>query len=95
VPQIDLRKALLIVHHLQEAAQVSAAQISQLLNRLGCEVATLNLAEHPESAELEINNLADVDLAVSLGGDGCMLRSVLLVGDADVPVLGVNYGRLG
>jgi len=95
VPQIDLRKALLIVHPLQEAAQGSAEQISQWFHSQGVEVDTLNLAEHPESADLEINNLADVDLAVSLGGDGCMLRSVLLVGDADVPVLGVNYGRLG
>ena len=37
----------------------------------------------------------DVVLAVSLGGDGTMLRTVDLVDDADVPVLGVNVGQLG
>jgi NAD+ kinase len=37
----------------------------------------------------------DLDLAVSLGGDGTMLRTVDLVADAGVPVLGVNLGHLG
>ena len=36
-----------------------------------------------------------VDLAVSLGGDGTMLRTVDLVGPAGIPVLGVNLGHLG
>ena len=40
--------------------------------------------------------LADgVDLAVSLGGDGTMLRTVDLVAGDEVPVLGVNVGLLG
>jgi NAD+ kinase len=34
-------------------------------------------------------------LAVSLGGDGTMLRAVSLVSRAGVPLLGVNLGRLG
>jgi NAD+ kinase len=36
-----------------------------------------------------------LDLAVSLGGDGTMLRTVDLVAGAGVPVLGVNIGQLG
>ena len=38
---------------------------------------------------------AGLDLAVSLGGDGTMLRTIDLVGRYDVPVLGVNVGHLG
>ena len=37
----------------------------------------------------------DLVLAVSLGGDGTMLRTVELVAEAGVPILGVNVGRLG
>lgn len=36
-----------------------------------------------------------VDVAVSLGGDGTMLRTVALVARRDVPVIGVNFGQLG
>jgi NAD+ kinase len=36
-----------------------------------------------------------LDLAVSLGGDGTMLRTVDLVSPHGVPVLGVNLGHLG
>ena len=36
-----------------------------------------------------------LDLVVSLGGDGTLLRALGLVLAAEVPVLGVNAGRLG
>lgn len=36
-----------------------------------------------------------LDLAVSLGGDGTMLRTVDLVAGAGVPILGVNVGQMG
>jgi NAD+ kinase len=38
---------------------------------------------------------ADLVLAVALGGDGTMLRTVDAVADRGVPVLGVNVGQLG
>ena len=37
----------------------------------------------------------DADLALSLGGDGTMLRTIKLLDGADVPVIGVNVGVLG
>ncbi|MGH9040954.1 MAG: NAD(+)/NADH kinase [Acidimicrobiia bacterium] len=39
--------------------------------------------------------VAGLSFAVSLGGDGTMLRTVDLVGAEGVPILGVNMGHLG
>lgn len=35
------------------------------------------------------------DLIFSLGGDGTFLESILLVGETEIPILGINMGRLG
>ena len=35
------------------------------------------------------------DLALSLGGDGTFLRTAQWVGDAGIPILGINAGHLG
>lgn len=37
----------------------------------------------------------DLDLCIGLGGDGTLLDTVALVGRSQIPVLGINLGRLG
>jgi NAD+ kinase len=53
---------------------------------------------HTAVSALQADGTASVvgaDLLVSLGGDGTLLRSVETARDSQVPVLGVNIGRLG
>lgn len=40
-------------------------------------------------------DLPQVDFMLSLGGDGSMLGAVSLVKDSDLPIAGINFGRLG
>lgn len=37
----------------------------------------------------------DVDFVISIGGDGTLLETVTHVGSSEIPILGVNSGRLG
>lgn len=37
----------------------------------------------------------DADLAVSIGGDGTFLNTAAIIGDSNIPILGINTGRLG
>jgi len=46
--------------------------------------------------QVETDKLAgEVDLMLVLGGDGTMIATARLIGDQEVPVLGINYGGLG
>ncbi|MGH9905699.1 MAG: NAD(+)/NADH kinase [Pyrinomonadaceae bacterium] len=54
-------------------------------NETGCAVESL------EPLELAAN----VGLMLVLGGDGTMIATARMIGDTDVPVLGVNFGGLG
>lgn len=37
----------------------------------------------------------EIDCLISLGGDGTILDAVTLVRDTGIPILGINFGRLG
>jgi NAD+ kinase len=40
-------------------------------------------------------DLNDIDFFFSLGGDGTLLESVTHIGEREIPILGINTGRLG
>ena len=37
----------------------------------------------------------DIDFVFSLGGDGTILDAVSWIGDKEIPIVGINFGRLG
>ena len=89
----------LVVHRLRPEAVRVAQEAATWLRERGHDVRMA-----PEEAdELDLRDCAcepeklaaGLDLAVSLGGDGTILRTVELVAKDGVPVLGVNIGRLG
>lgn len=38
---------------------------------------------------------SDTEIVLSIGGDGTILDSVVMVGDSEIPIFGINFGRLG
>jgi NAD+ kinase len=87
------------LHHEQRDAVDLARDASAWLGERGHEVrlpkADAELAGLSELACPDDELCFGLDVAVSLGGDGTMLRTVDQVSDQQVPVIGVNLGRLG
>ncbi len=89
----------LVVHHERPEAADLARSTAAWLSAAGHEVRV----PAADAATVGLDGLAvepvvfgtGLDLAVSLGGDGTMLRTVDLVATDEVPVLGVNIGHLG
>ena len=57
--------------------------------------AELQEAFYPDGQVPGAETLADLDLAVSMGGDGTLLRCAQLVAEHGVPILPVNLGTVG
>jgi NAD+ kinase len=89
----------LFLHHERPEAGELAADASGWLTQRGHEVRMP--AADAAAAGLDRFGCPDddlvegLDVAVSLGGDGTMLRTVETVAPAGVPVIGVNLGQLG
>lgn len=49
----------------------------------------------PQDVTLLRDDEFDADIAISMGGDGTFLETARRVGNKEIPILGVNMGRLG
>ena len=49
----------------------------------------------PEPEEFITGNEFSADIAISFGGDGTLLRTAGRIGRKQIPILGINAGRLG
>lgn len=63
--------------------------LSHLLDNFGFKKEYKTISKTEELKQLKINVL------LSIGGDGTILSSAVLIKDSNVPILGVNLGRLG
>jgi NAD+ kinase len=75
----SVKRATIIAHGRPERVAEAHARVERLAAEAG----------------LELTDDDDVELAIVLGGDGTMLRALKRFLGTQVPVLGVNYGRVG
>lgn len=54
-----------------------------------------NISLNDFSIYQEKDNLSHLDCMITLGGDGTLLEALTHVGSTEVPILGINTGRLG
>jgi NAD+ kinase len=88
-----------VLHHERELAAELVRDAAGWLLAEGHEVrlpgADADIAGLPELGWSGDQLGEGLDLAVSLGGDGTMLRTVELVAASGAPILGVNVGQMG
>jgi NAD+ kinase len=75
----SVKRATIFAHGRPETVAEARARVERLAADAGVELADAD----------------DVDLAIVLGGDGTMLRALKRFLGTGVPVLGVNFGRVG
>jgi NAD+ kinase len=88
-------RAAVITHGRPEAIGGALERLERVASEAGVELllpgdeqAKHGLTDHDERVQ-------DADLAVVLGGDGTMLRALARLLGTSVPVIGVNFGRVG
>lgn len=82
-----------ILHHPRKPESLDlAGQMEQFLRSAGVDETWRHSAWDSEVIK---SRLPDVDLLITLGGDGTMLRAARLGAAFNVPMLGVKMGRLG
>jgi len=89
-----VKRAAVITHGKPQAIGSALARLATVAREAGVELQLA--AEESEKHGLEPANAdTDVDIAVVLGGDGTMLRALTRYLGTGVPVIGVNFGRVG
>ena len=83
-----------------EGIEDHLTQLADLISKLGCEIfieaATakhININGYPTKKVEEF--IGTIDLAIVLGGDGTMLGIGRQLAGSNVPLVGINMGRLG
>jgi NAD+ kinase len=74
-----VKRATIVTHGRPETVAEADAKVEELAAEAG----------------VELTDGDDADLAIVLGGDGTMLRALKRFLGGNVPVLGVNFGRVG
>ena len=101
MPSKEIKRVGVIVKPNHDEAWKTACELTDWLESRGISVVGKPRVHDESLKECDIRSVADEefgsesDLIVVLGGDGTMISTARLVGDADVLVLGINYGSLG
>ncbi|MCK9160855.1 MAG: NAD kinase [Bacteroidaceae bacterium] len=97
-------KFAIIGNTFQPKKCVQTAQLFNILRKKGAEIAVCkdfyeflvrDLKMDIHADELFENRDFDADMVLSMGGDGTFLKTANRVGDKNIPILGINTGRLG
>ena len=88
-------RAAVVTHGKPQTIGPALARLANVARETGVQLVMDATESEKHGVDPADGNGADVDLAVVLGGDGTMLRGLTRFLGTGVPVIGVNFGRVG
>jgi len=89
------RRAVVFINPSRAEAVRAAEELAQILTSQGFELVTPTDVSIANIAQVSIDEIGDVEVAVVLGGDGTILRGAEVTLTRDIPLLGINLGHVG
>jgi NAD+ kinase len=90
-----VRRATIVTHGKAETIGPALARVESVARQAGVELVFPEDERAKHHLAAPETDPLDADIAVVLGGDGTMLRALNRFLDTNVPVIGVNFGRVG
>lgn len=97
-----MKQLLIFGNRYQQDDTTTVLSLLQHLRERGLEIAVereyLSFLYHGGAADVasfQVDDVPPADMAVSLGGDGTFLTTVMWVARQGMPILGINMGHLG
>ena len=90
-----VKRAAVVTHGKPQTIGPALARLTTVAREAGVELRLGEDESAKHGLDPENGDSSDVDIAVVLGGDGTMLRALGRYLGAGVPVIGVNFGRVG
>ena len=89
------RRAVVFINPSRAEAVRAAEELAQILTSQSFELVTPTDVSIANIAQVSIEEIGDVEVAVVLGGDGTILRGAEVTLTRDIPLLGINLGHVG
>jgi NAD+ kinase len=91
----SIRRAAVITHGKPPTIGPALERLEKVAREAGVELLLPDEEVEKHGVGEPEQDLTNADIAVVLGGDGTMLRALQRFLGSDVPVIGVNFGRVG
>jgi NAD+ kinase len=92
VLEIGQKKDLQLFFDELQAEEITPVIYKPFLNELK---EAITLTDNYETFSSHQDLTEEIDFLISLGGDGTLLDTVTLIRNKNIPVVGINFGRLG
>jgi NAD+ kinase len=89
------RRAVVFINPSRVEAVSAARELAELLTAQNFELVSPTEVSIEKIAQVSLDLIGDVEVAVVLGGDGTILRGAEVTLDRNIPLLGINLGHVG